>query len=163
MSSIIEPANIPGKVAWNRVAEYYGIAFGFACLLGLGLRLAGVNVVTGSQLLVFQFVAAFLYMPLPIVAGLIVEKRAGGGYLLGVEKRTIRRNIGRVALISAATAVALYLAELGTMLLLGNVFGIESFGRLVSTQAEMLTAIAAAAPAATGQAGLTNVPPVALL
>ncbi len=49
MSSPITPA-APARVAWNRVAEYYGIAFGFACLLGLGLWLAGVDLVTGSQL-----------------------------------------------------------------------------------------------------------------
>ena len=42
-----DPAETPAKVAWNRVAEYYGIAFG-ACLLGLGL-LAGVDVVTGAS------------------------------------------------------------------------------------------------------------------
>ncbi len=55
----------------------------------------------------FQAVAAFLYMPLPIVAGLIVEKRAGKGYLLGVEKRTILRNIGRVALVSFTVSIAI--------------------------------------------------------
>ena len=94
-------------------------------------------------MLVFLFVAALLYMPLPIVAGLIVEKRAGRGYLLGVEKRTIRRNIGRVALISFTTAIAIYLANLGMTLLLGNVLGVPGVGKLVSTQAAMLAAIAA--------------------
>ena len=163
MSSPIEPTQTPATVAWNRVALYYGIAFGLACLLGLGLWLAGANVVTGSQLLLFQAVAAFLYMPLPIAAGLIVEKRARRPYLLGVEKRTIRRNIGRVALISAATSVAIYLSELGVMWLLGSVLGIEAVGRLVTTQAEMLSAVLAAMPTTAAQPNLTNAPPVALL
>jgi membrane protease YdiL (CAAX protease family) len=163
MSTPIAPAENPSKVAWNRVAQYYGIAFGLACLLGLALKLAGVNVVTGSQLLVFQFVAAFLYMPLPFVAGFIVERRAGRPHLLGVEWRTIRRNIGRVALISATVAVAIYLTELVIALVLGNVLGIPGVGHFVSTQAELLGAITAAVPTASGQASLAGAPPVAVL
>jgi len=161
MSSPITPAQ--AKVAWNRVAEYYGIAFGFACLLGLGLWLAGVDVVTGSQLLMFQAVAALLYMPLPIVAGLIVEKRAGKGYLLGVEKRTILRNIGRVALVSFSAAIAIYLANLVVTLLLGNVIGIPGVGRLVATQAQMIAAITQSLPGAAAQMNTAGAPPVALL
>ena len=80
MSSPIEPTttpDAPAKVAWNRVALYYGIAFGFACLLGLALWLAGANLISGAAKPVFTLTLAFLYMPLPIVAALIVEKRAG--------------------------------------------------------------------------------------
>lgn len=151
------------RVAWNRVAEYYAIAFGFACLLGLGLWLAGANLLSGSATLVFQLTLAFFYMPLPIVAGLIVEKRASRGYLLGVEKRTILRNIGRVALISFAVSVGIYVANLGVTLLLGNVLGIEGVGRLVTSQAEMLKAIAQSMPAAATPENLAATPPVGLL
>jgi len=153
----------PTRVEWNRVAEYYAIAFGFACLLGLGLWVAGANLISGSAALVFQLTLAFFYMPLPIVAGLIVEKRMGRGYLLGVEKRTILRNIGRVALISFATAIGIYLANLGVTLLLGNVLGIAGVGRLVTSQAEMLSAISESMPAAATQANLAATPPVGLL
>jgi len=163
MSSTIEPANIPDKVAWNRVAEYYGIAFGFACLLGLGLWLAGANLISGAAAPVFQLTLAFFYMPLPFVAALIVEKRAGRGYLLGVEKRTILRNIGRVALISFTVSIAVYLANLGVTLLLGNILGIKGVGELVATQAGVIRAITESMPAAATQANLANTPPVALL
>jgi membrane protease YdiL (CAAX protease family) len=163
MSSPVTPVATPAKVAWNRVAEYYAIAFGFACLLGLGLWLAGANLVSGAAAPVFQWTLAFLYMPLPFVAALIVEKRAGRGYLLGVEKRTIRRNIGRVALISFATAVAIDLANLGVTWLLGNVLGVPGVGKLVATQAEVLLAITQSMPAAATQANLANTPPVLLL
>ena len=153
----------PTRVAWNRVAEYYAIAFGFACLLGLGLWLAGANLISGSPTVVVQLTLALFYMPLPIVAGLIVEKRAGRGYLLGLEKRTILRNIGRVTLISFAVSIGIYLANLGVTLLLGNVLGIEGVGRLVTSQAQMLAAIAESMPAAATQANLAATPPVALL
>jgi len=153
----------PTRVAWNRVAEYYAIAFGFACLLGLGLWLAGANLASGSASPLFTYALAFFYMPLPIVAGLIVEKRAGRGYLLGVEKRTILRNIGRVALISFVVSIGIYVANLGVTLLLGNVLGIEGVGRLVTSQAEMLKAIAESMPAAASQANLAATPPVGLL
>ena len=163
MSSPIEPAETPTKVAWNRVAEYYGIAFGFACLLGLGLWLAGANLISGAAKPVYTLLLAFLYMPLPIVAGLIVEKRAGRGYLLGVEKRTILRNIGRVALISFTASIAIYLANLGMTLLLGNLLGVPGVGRLVFTQAGMLAAITESMPAAATQANLANTPPIVLI
>ncbi len=168
MPSPIEAAEIaapitPTAVAWNRVAEYYAIAFGLACLLGLGLWLSGANLISGSASLVYQLTLAFLYMPLPIVAGLIVERRAGRGYLLGVEKRTILRNIGRVALISFLVSIGIYLANLGVTLLLGNLLGIEGVGRLVTTQAEMLAAVAESMPAAATQANLAATPPVGLL
>jgi len=175
MSSPIEAAETPftssgpspdapgGRVAWNRVIEYYAIAFGFACLLGLGLWIAGANLISGSAALVFQLTLAFFYMPLPIIAGLIVEKRIGRGYLLGVEKRTILRNIGRVALISFAVSIGIYLANLGVTLLLGNVLGIPGVGRLVTSQAEMLSAIAQSMPAAATQENLAATPPFGLL
>lgn len=153
----------PATVAWNRVAEYYAIAFGFACLLGLGLWLAGANLISGAAAPVFQLTLAFFYMPLPIIAGLIVERRAGRGYLLGVEKRTILRNIGRVALISFTVSIAIYVMNLAVTLLLGNVFGVEGVGRLVTKQAEMLAAITQSMPAAATEANLASTPPVALL
>jgi membrane protease YdiL (CAAX protease family) len=157
------PAETPTKVAWNRVALYYGIAFGFACLLGLGLKLAGANLISGSAALVFQLTLAFFYMPLPFVAALIVEKRASRGYLLGVEKRTVLRNFGRVALISFTVSIAIYLANLGMTLLLGNVLGIPGVGELVATQAGVVTAISQSMPEAATQANLAQTPPVLLL
>ncbi len=156
-------SDAPTHVAWNRVAEYYAIAFGFACLLGLGLWLAGADLISGSAALVFQLTLAFFYMPLPIVAGLIVEKRAGRGYLIGVEKRTILRNFGRVTLISFAVSIGIYLANLGVTLLLGNALGIAGIGRLVTSQAEMLRAVAQSMPAAATEANLAATPPVGLL
>lgn len=163
MSSLIEPAETPVGVAWNRVALYYGIAFGLACLLGVGLWLAGANLVSGAATPILQWTLAFFYMPLPIVAALIVEKRAGHGYLLGVEKRTIGRNIGRVAVVSFAVGIAVYLANLGVTLVLGNLLGIGGVGTLVATQAEVLQAITESMPAAATQANLANTPPVTLL
>lgn len=164
------PINTPAEqttatrtVAWNRIAEYYAIAFGFACLLGLGLWAAGANLVSGAAAPIFQWTLAFFYMPLPFIAALIVEKRAGRGYLLGVEKRTILRNIGRVALVSFPVSIVIYLANLGVTLLLGNVLGIDGVGSLVATQAGVIRAITESMPAAATEANLANTPPVALL
>lgn len=163
MSSPMETAEIPHEVAWRRVAEYYAIAFGFACLLGLGLKLAGANLISGAAAPIFQLTLAFFYMPLPFVAALVVERRSGGGYLLDVEKRTILRTIGRVTLISFTVSIAIYLANVAVTLILGNVLGIEGVGRLVSTQAEMLVAIAESMPTVATQANLADTPPIALL
>ncbi len=65
-----------------------------------------------------------------------------------MEKRTILRNIGRVALVSFSAAIIIYLANLGVTLLLGNVMGIPGVGRLVSTQAQMFAAIKQSLPVA---------------
>lgn len=55
------------SVAWKRVAQYYGIAFGGAVVVGLGIW--GIRQVLPASLAVItQTVTAVFYMPLPIVA-----------------------------------------------------------------------------------------------
>lgn len=51
-------------------------------LLGLTFALMHVDMVAGPPALVFQLTVAFLYMPMPFVAGLIVERVAGRRALL---------------------------------------------------------------------------------
>ena len=65
-----------------------------------------------------------------------------------MEKRTILRNIGRVALVSFSTAIVIYLANLGVTLLLGNVMGIPGVGSWSRRRPQMLAAITQSLPAA---------------
>jgi len=164
MTDASDSTRIAGQgVAWRRVGLYYGVAFGIACVLGIAMWGAGAQMFSSSAAPLFQYAVAFLYMPAPLIAALIVEKRAGNGYLLGVERRTVARNAGRIALISVAVSAGVYVAEILVTALLGNVFGVPGAGRLVFESAEVLANIAAVIPAAAQQQAALQVPPAGAL
>ncbi len=138
-------------VAWRRVALFYGIALGGAILVG-----ALVRVLSGTALaLAGQFLIAVLYMPLPLVAGLVVERVAGRRPLLRDEwarftggpgldnrgptferRRGLRANPVRVAVVSAAIPLAIVAAALGVAWLAGAL-GVPGAGTLVTTDAQL--------------------------
>ena len=122
------------RVAWGRVGLFYAIAFGMVCLLGAAFWIAGVDLTKGVPALVFQLTVAFLYMPMPLVAGLIVERVAHRRALLWSTFSEFGRTWWRIALYSGASALAIYLLDMGLVLLLGNVLHVPGIGHLVATQ-----------------------------
>ncbi len=153
-----------GRVAWGRVALFYAIAFGGVCLLGAVLGALGANVSSGPPSIVFQLTVAFVYMPIPLVAGLIVERVAGRRALIRLTWSQFASGWRRVVGVSLLSAVAIYAANMGLTVLAGNVFGIEGVGTLVRTRAELLEAVAAAVPQAGASAGqMSGLPPVGVL
>lgn len=115
-------------VAWRRVGVFYGIAFGGAVLVAAGIW-ALRQALGPAGPVVALAVTALLYMPLPMVAGLIVERVGQRPPLLIREWRALRtsfwRTYGRnavvaVVLVGIILAVSLALAWLaGTVHLPG--------------------------------------------
>ena len=97
----------PGSaVAWRRVGLFYGIAFGGAVLVAAviwALRQA----LGPAGPVVALAVTALLYMPLPMVAGLIVERVEHQPPLLAREWRALRTNFWRTYWRNALVAVVL--------------------------------------------------------
>lgn len=152
-----------GKVAWKRVAVFYAIALGMVSVLGLVYWLLGVDM-GGAPALVYQLTVAFLYMPMPLVAGLVVERMAGRPALIRKTWSQFKSGWWRIILISAVSAIAIYLLNLGLTLVLGNVLGVPGVGHLVSTQSEWIASLKAIAPAGVMTPDkLASMPPVALM
>ena len=147
------------RVAWSRVAWFYGIAFGGAVLaasLLWVLRLAGVPtfVILGGT--------ALLYMPLPLVAGLIVERRFGLPPLIVGEWRSLRTRFWTTFGRSAAHAMPVMLVILVSgfaVAWLAGVFGLPGAGHLVVGDAEFRARLMQMVPGMTAD---TPVPPVAV-
>ena len=82
------------RVDWTRVAIFYGIAFGIACAITAIIYFAGGNLLANKLL---QLAVAFLYMPAPLIAGLVVERIAGRGYLIRSVFKGMRVRLPRLA------------------------------------------------------------------
>ncbi len=153
----------PTRVAWSRVAWFYGIAFGGAVLVGALLWLLG-QVITGPVgTVVATAGAAMLYMPLPLVAGLIVERRAGRSPLIAAEWRRLRTRffatVGRSA--GYAVAVMVVILALGFVVAwVAGAFGVPGAGHLVASDAEFRERILQIAPAVPADLAL---PPVGVV
>jgi len=122
------------SVAWKRVAQYYGIAFGGAVVVGLGL--VGLSRVLPASLGGLATVAiALVYMPLPLVAGLIVERLHRRRYLIAELRHGFWRTYGRSVLYgTAAMLVILALAFLVAWL--AGAIGVPGAGHLVTSDSE---------------------------
>ena len=138
MSTTAEVEVLKDRVAWTRVALFYGIAFGGAVVVGALLwavaRLAGP-----ASTLVIQAGAAVLYMPLPLVAGLIVERRHGRRMLIAQEWHSLRTRFWRTLGRSAGYAIAVMLAILAlgfAVAWLAGWLGVPGAGHLAATDAE---------------------------
>lgn len=148
------------RVSWSRVAWFYGIAFGGAVVVGTllwVLRQAGA-----PPALVLSGTAA-LYMPLPIVAGLIVEHRAGRRTLIAAEWRRLRTRpwatLGRSAGYAVATMLAVVALALAVAWLAGF-FGLPGAGHLVAGDAEFRERLMQIVPGLTAE---TPLPPLAVV
>ena len=149
------------RVSWTRVAWYYGIAFGGAVLVGLflwALHQAGVPAV------VVQGGTALLYMPLPLVAGLVVERSARRRTLLADEWRHLRSRFWSMVGPSAFYAVVVMLAvlALGFAVALGaGAFGMPGAGHFVANDAEFRERLLQIVPTLTADVQLPPVPVLA--
>ncbi len=152
----------PDRVAWSRVALYYGIAFGGAVLVGLllwSLRQAAVPAV------VIQGATAILYMPLPLVAGLIVERRAGRRPLIATEWRHLRTRFWATVGPSAVYALLVMIAVLAlgfAVALVAGAVGLPGAGHFVANGAEFRERLLQIVPALPADVQLPPVPVMAV-
>ena len=108
---------------------FYAIAFGWVCLIAAGLYLLGQRNLSANSGMTTTAVTilALLYMPAPMVAALIMERRAGQGYLMS---RTFGRgfwaSFKRILLIAPLVLLALLAGMTLASYLAGNVLGIRS-------------------------------------
>ncbi|MCE1175060.1 MAG: CPBP family intramembrane metalloprotease [Propionibacteriales bacterium] len=132
------------SVRWRRIALFYGIALGWAVLIGLAFYLLGQrDLAAASAPWVFP-VMAVGYMPVPLVAALITEKIAGEGYLM---RRIFTRRLGP-QLVRTLIAVPLIIAALiltmaGLTWIVGNVAGIAGVGRLLFSVEDLVANVIA--------------------
>jgi len=128
------------RVRWGRVALFYGLAFGWVCLVAAGLYLLGQRDLSGAQgpTLVTAAVA-LLYMPAPMVSALIVnrlDKRPSG---LGGLFTGLRRSWLPIVAVAVTASAALLLVMLGLSWLLGNVLGVDGAGRVLSSHDDLVS------------------------
>ncbi len=150
------------RVVWRRVALFYGIAFGMVALLSAVLAALHARFDVGSARAVFQLTVAFLYMPMPLVAGLVVERIAGRPALIRKTWAQFRANWRRIVVISALCPLAIYALNLTLTYLLGNMLGVPGVGRLVFSADAVMANIAQIVPK-DSLGGIGTVPPVGLL
>lgn len=147
------PAALGPRVNWRLVGLFYGIALGGAILVAAGIwALRGLGPV-GTVLGVVA--TAVFYMPLPLVAGLVTERVAGRGYLIGAELRALRGRFWRAFGRNALVAVGLILAVLVLGFVVAGLagwLGLPGAGHLVSSDAELRQRMLELNPALTGAA-----------
>jgi membrane protease YdiL (CAAX protease family) len=121
-------------VAWRRVGLYYGIAFGGSTIAAL-VAFAARQGLGSAGAVVALVVTAVVYMPMPLVAGLITERVAGRRPLLADEWRALRtgfwRTYGRNALVAVVAIVAI-LAVAFCVAWLAGVLAVPGAGHLAS-------------------------------
>jgi membrane protease YdiL (CAAX protease family) len=119
-------------VHWRRIGIFYGIALGWAILLGVVLFLTGQRDLAAPSAVWVVPVMSVLYMPAPLVAALITEKIAGEGYLMRrIFTRKLGRQLLRTLIAVALVIAALMLTMLGLSWLGGAVLGVSGVGRLL--------------------------------
>lgn len=123
--------------AWRRVGLYYGIAFGGSTIAAL-VAFAARQGFGSAGAVVALVVTAVVYMPMPLVAGLITERVAGRRPLLADEWRALRtgfwRTYGRNALVAVVAIVAI-LAVAFCVAWLAGVLAVPGAGHLASPDA----------------------------
>lgn len=148
-------------VAWRRVWLFYGIAFGGAVLVAaamFGLRQA----LGPDSTVITTVVAALVYMPLPLVAGLITERMAGRRPLIAAEWRALRSRFWRTYGRNAAVTVVAILAIVTVAFLVAWLAGaaqLPGAGHLVGSEVELREQLLRVNPAM----GDVPVPPPAVL
>lgn len=137
------------QVAWKRVAQYYAVAFGGAVVVGLGIW--GLAMTLPPSLAVLtQAATAVFYMPLPIVAGLIVERLDRRRPLIADEWSALRhrffRTYGRNAGWSLAVMVVILLAGFAVAWAAGAA-GLPGAGHLAANTDELRQRLMEISPA----------------
>jgi uncharacterized protein len=152
------------KTRWRRVAIFYGIALGWAVLVGAALFVLGQRSL-GEPAAPMVLVLAVGYMPAPLVAALITEKIAGEGYLMRrIFTRRLGRQLLRTLVVVPAVIVSLLLVMVGLSWLAGTVVGISGAGRLLTSVEDLVAstlAVSGASMDATAVAKVTaSTPPL---
>lgn len=144
-------------VNWKRVGLFYGIAFGGAVVVSVLIwALRGVGP-TGA--LLGTVVTAVLYMPMPIVAGLITERVAGRRPLIADEWQALRKRFFRVYGRNALVALSLIVAivALGFLVAwLTGAAGVPGAGHLVGSDAELRERMMQVSPSVTADTPLPS-------
>jgi membrane protease YdiL (CAAX protease family) len=138
------PTPAPMRVQWGLVGTFYAIAFGIACVITALVVAAGGNLLANRGL---QLLVAFLYMPAPLVAGLVVEAIRKRGFLITRVFKGFGPRIVRVLLVGIGWWTFLMVGFIGGAFLLGNVLRIPGIGVMPTSQAELLRATLALVPA----------------
>ncbi len=120
------------------MALFYALAFGWVCLVAAGLYLVHTNLAGSQGPSLATIVLAFLYMPAPLVAALIVGRLDQRPALIRTTFVGFWRKLPRLALVAVTVVAALILAMLGLSWLLGNVLDLSGPGRVLSSQADLL-------------------------
>ncbi len=149
-------------VRWNRVALFYGIAFGIACAATGALVLLGMNLGSKAQLIA-QLTVAFVYMPAPLVATLVCERLDGRGYALRRTFEHFGGKILRLLAVCVAAGLGMYVLALAVEFLFGNVARMPGAGHLVTTEAQLLTSIKALFVGGLPPNAASTIPPLWLM
>jgi len=124
-------------VNWRRVGLFYGIALGGAVVVAALVWLARLVGPLGATL--GFALTALLYMPLPLVAGLITERVAARRPLVAGEWRALRtrfwRTYGRNAGVAVAVTLAIVAAGMAVAWVAG-LLAVPGAGHLVAGDAE---------------------------
>ena len=129
----------PTAVAWSRVALFYGVALGGAVVIAFGIL--GLRQLLGAAATVPSLaVTALLYMPLPMLAGLVVERTARRRSLMSREWQGLRSGFWRAycrnALAAVALVVVVVVASFAVAWLAGR-WGVFGAGHIVANQSEL--------------------------
>ncbi|MBI5027638.1 MAG: CPBP family intramembrane metalloprotease [Actinobacteria bacterium] len=109
------------RVRWSRVALFYGLAFGWVCLLAAGLWATGNrNLAAGQGISLVTVVRAVAYMPAPLVAALVVERLDRRTPLIRDTFRHIGRTLPTLVAVAVPVVAALMAGMVGVSWLLGN-------------------------------------------
>lgn len=157
------PAGAVTQISRKRVGTFLAIALGGAVLAGLFLHWLAA-VVSPGLAWVMTAAVALLYMPLPLVAGLVVERLAGRPLLLVRAWRGLRNIPRRVALVSAGLlpVVAVVVLALGFSVVLA-LLGVPGAGSLVTTQAELAEQLQRISPVELPAGVAAELPPVPVM
>jgi uncharacterized protein len=142
----LQPSEPPARPNWRLIALFYGLSFTWVCALGLVLWLLGAQMFAGNAKLVFQLTVAFLYMPAPLAAALIVERVAHRKPLITHTFDGFGRKLPRLLLTYVGVVAAMYLADLAFTFLLGNVLHVPGVGALTFTGSGIIANLRAALP-----------------
>jgi membrane protease YdiL (CAAX protease family) len=134
------------SVTWSRPALFYGVALGGAVVVAFGIWCLR-QLLGGAATVPSLAVTALLYMPLPMLAGLVVERRARRRSLLSREWQGLRssfwRTYGRNATAAVALVVVIVVASFAVAWLAGR-WGVFGAGHIVANQSELSERLAQA-------------------
>lgn len=133
------------RVRWSRIGLFYGIALGWAILVAAVLFALGQRDLSGSAPAQWITIAlAIGYMPVPLVAALIMEKLDGRGF--AVARLFAKGWPKRILSVFVVTVVMLLVLLIGMLVaswLAGNVLGISGAGKLLFTHEDLLANVIA--------------------